>query len=58
MKLYNFSEYPVIQSAIQEYANFGTINDLSALLEALQEVFDEIKRLKEIEWMHTDVSSF
>ena len=56
MKMYNFSEYPVIQSAIQEYANFGTINDLSALLEALQEVFDEVKRLKEFEWMHTDLN--
>ncbi len=39
---------------MQEYASFGTINDLDKLLDALQEVFDEIKRLREIEWMHND----
>lgn len=53
--MYNFSDYPVIQSAIQEYANFGTMSDLGALLEALQNVFDEIKRLREIEWTHQDL---
>ena len=54
MKLYNFSECPPIQAALQEYANFGTISDLVGLMDALQALLDELERLRKVEWMHAD----